>query len=343
MSRPRIAVVGGGWWASTAHLPSLASYDGAELVAVCDPRRERMATASERFGVPGYSDIGAMLAGTQIDGAIVATPHTTHHRLARQLLDAGVHVFVEKPLTTTASDAWDLVRVADDAGLHLVVGYTYQHASTAAFARDAVREQIGELVCVTAEFASSTAHLFAGGADPTASDEPHPTTYADPALSGGGQGQTQVTHLMGMVLWVVGRQVSEVFCYMDPRGTQVDVVDVMSFRFDGGGLGTVTSPGTTVDGLPARTHIRYYGTEGVVDQDLATARIVLHRRNGEQVVREADEVSYPARIPARAFADLIAGCGPNHASGEPAAATVAFLDAAYESAKTGLAQRPTAE
>ncbi|HZC25812.1 MAG TPA: hypothetical protein VE287_02240, partial [Actinopolymorphaceae bacterium] len=176
---------------------------------------------------------------------------------------------------------------------------------------------------------------FAGGDDPTDGARPHPMTYADPRQSGGGQGHTQVTHLMGMVLWVTGREAEEVFCYLDRRGLAVDVVDAMAFRFAGGGSGTVTSTGTAVDGQPPHQRIRYYGTAGCVEQDLVTAQAILHRNDGTRTTRQLGEnaVTYPVEMPSRRFADLIAGTtDADHAPGTAAAATVAFLDAAYRSA-----------
>lgn len=336
--RPRLAVVGTGWWATTAHIPSLAACDGADLVAVCDARPGRAQAVADTFGVPhAYADLATLLAEQRPDGVMIATPHTTHHALARASLAAGADTFVEKPLTTQAVDAWELVRLAESAGRQLVVGYTYQYTRTAEFVRHAVREEIGELVCVAAEFASATAGLFAGGDDPAVPEQPHPMTYADPAQSGGGQGHTQVTHLMGMVLWATGREVADVFCAMDRRGLAVDVVDVMAYRFAGGGTGTVTSTGTAVGGQPPHQRIRYYGTQGAVEQDLQAASAVLFRGDGSQSAstHPEGEPTYPTHAPARGFADLVAGRGPNWSPGGPAAATVAFLDAAYRSAASG--------
>jgi predicted dehydrogenase len=340
--RPRIAVIGTGWWATTAHLPALAGYAAADLVAVCDPVPDRVRAVAERFGVPRhFTDVAAMLDANLVDGVVVATPHTSHHSVARAVLDAGVSVLVEKPLTTTAADAWDLVERAESSGIHLVAGYTYQHTTTAAFVRTAVREQIGDLVCVSAEFTSATQRLFAGGDDPSSPDVPHPSTYADPRQSGGGQGHTQVTHLMGMVLWVTGREVAEVFCYADQRGLAVDVVDAMALRFDTGAPGTVTSTGTAVDGQPPYQRIRYYGTAGYVEQDLVSAEATVYQNDGTRTrARQADgAAAYPLSAPARSFVDLVAGRGPNRAPGRSAAATVACLDAAYRSAASGRAER----
>lgn len=339
---PRLGVIGTGWWATTAHLPSLSTYDDAMLVAVCDARPDRVREVADRFGVPHvFRDVAALASAGLVDGVIVATPHTTHYAIARTALDAGLHVLVEKPLTTSAKEAWDLVSRAESAGLHLAAGYTYQHTRTAAFVRQAVQEEIGDLVCVAAEFASATLTLFERADDPPTPSEPHPTTYSDPSQSGGGQGHTQVTHLMGMVTWATGREVDEVSCFVDHRGLPVNVVDAMAFRFAGGGLGTVTSTGTAVRGQPAHQRIRYYGTHGSLEQDLLGASATLHRDDGSKATcgLGPEEVAYPTAEPARRFADLIAGRGTNLAPARAAAATVAFLDAAYRSAASGVAER----
>ncbi|MFD2082389.1 Predicted dehydrogenase [Actinopolymorpha cephalotaxi] len=346
MTKPRVGVVGTGWWAGTAHLPALAGHQGSQLTAICEPKPERAREVAARFGVRHvFVDLDDLLAADVVDGLVIATPHTTHHALAKAALEAGVHVLVEKPLTTSAPDAFELVDLAESRGLHLTVGYTYHHTPAAAFVRDAVREEIGELVCVAAQFTSATQPLFGGGdtpgEDPDEADVPHPTTYADPARSGGGQGHTQVTHLMGAVNWTTGREVEEVFCYQDNRGLPVDLVDVMAFRFAGGGLGTVTSTGTAVDGQPPRHRIHYDGTRGTVFHDLTTGAATLVRTGGQRVECPApsEGPAYPVGAPARAFAELLAGRGTNRAPGDEAAATVAFLDAAYRSAATGRAER----
>lgn len=337
-ARPRIGVVGTGWWAASHHLPSLSEYEGAELAALCDPVAVRTAELAARYGVGKVSDdVDDLLRDGGLDGIVVATPHSTHHAIARAALDAGVHVLVEKTMTTTAADAIDLVTTAKAAGLHLSVGYTYQYAATADFARHAVQHEIGELVQVMAEFSSGTASLFAAGAagdEGSAADAPHPVTYS--ARFGGGQAHTQLTHVMGMVCWATGREIAEVAAMVDRRGLEVDVDDAAVFRFAEGGTGVVASTGLGA-GSGIRHGVRYLGTRGIVDQDLLAARVALHRADGTVEVRTppADQPAYPTRAPARAFADLVAGRGPNHAPGREAAAAVAFIEAVLASAESG--------
>lgn len=337
MERPRIAVVGTGWWSANHHIPALAGYDGAELVALCDPMESRARALAARHGVPEvFTTIDDVLRGGRVDGVVVATPHATHHGLARAALDAGVHVLVEKTMTTTAADAFDLVAAAEKAQLQLSVGYTYQYSDTASFARETVHEAIGDLVQVVAEFTSGTAGMFAAaeaGDQGGEVDDVHPVTYS--ASLGGGQAHTQVTHVMGMVCWATGREVAEVAAFTDHQGLEVDVDDVAAFRLAGGGTGVVASTGRGEHGV--RHHVRYIGTEGSVDQDLLAARVVLRRADGSEVVRTpaAHHPPYPTWAPARSFADLIAGRGPNHAPARPAAAVVAFIEAMLTAASTG--------
>ena len=131
--RARIGVIGTGWWATYAHLPSLTSYERAEVVAIADPSPERLAAAGEHFGIAAqYADYRAMLDRGDLDGVVVATPHATHHSVAIDVLRRGIPIMLEKPMVLKACDARQLVDLADQHGVQLVSGYPYhfvdQHA-----------------------------------------------------------------------------------------------------------------------------------------------------------------------------------------------------------------------
>lgn len=337
--RLRFAMVGAGWWAHRAHLPALAAEASIELVAVCDPDASRANAAAREFGAPGaFTDVAAMLDAVEVDCAVVATPHTTHRPIVEALLRAGVDVLVEKPLTTTAEDAWALVDLARELGRTLSVGLTYQYAETAARVRELVTSEIGELVCVNAEFSSETEGLFST-VDPLAAhlddpSQPHGTSYSNPLLSGGGQGQTQLTHLLGNLLWNTGKQAVEVFAYMHNRGLAVDVVNALTFRLDGGTLGTASSTGTTPKGSQVRHRIRYHGTRAVLEHDLLKAEAWLFEAGGGiRHIENSHEVpSYALSQPVPTFARLVRGEIANPAPADVAAASVSLIEAAYISA-----------
>lgn len=340
MMPTRVAVVGAGWWATSVHLPSLVRNPEANVVAVCDPDPARADAVARRFGIPDrYNDVGELLAAGGIDAAIIATPHTTHASIVAACLDARVSVLVEKPMTTTARDAWHLVRLAASTRTVLAVGSTYQYAPTSQRVFDAVHNGIGELVNVNAEFSSGTLSLFST-TDPAQANlddpsVPHGTTYSDPA-TGGGQCYTQMTHLIGALLWASGEQAAEVSAYMDTRGLGVDVVDALAFRLNGGALCVASSTGTTPPGAPPRHRIRFHGTTGLVEWDMlkADAWIFGEGATIEHAENPAHLPSYPREEVSAAFLRVLAHDGPNLSPGDSAAASASLIEAAHTAAQT---------
>src|SRR5947209_3420949 len=93
----KVALVGCGQIAD-AHLQEVRKVAGAELVAVCDRHAELAGQAAARFGVPAaYQDLGRLLREARPDVVHVTTPPHTHAAVARECLEAGAHVYVEKP------------------------------------------------------------------------------------------------------------------------------------------------------------------------------------------------------------------------------------------------------
>jgi predicted dehydrogenase len=120
MSKLRIAVIGAGRLGGF-HAQKLAARDDVELAAVVDPvaeSRNRVAAQCHTTPLAEY----APLLGT-IDGAVIAAPTSLHHAIARDFLNAGVAVLVEKPICTTRSEADDLVSAARRRGVAFQVGH----------------------------------------------------------------------------------------------------------------------------------------------------------------------------------------------------------------------------
>jgi predicted dehydrogenase len=311
-------------------------------VALADPNPEALRRAATAYDVETtFTDPHELYASGLADGVVIAVPHVYHYEHVRAALDAGLHVLVEKPMVLRSDHAFDLVDRAEAAGLQLTVGYTYQHTRAAERLRAAIQGgEIGELLLVSGLFASMVHEYYRGRPEsyrpvfdfPVTG--PGESTYSDPEIAGGGQGQTQITHAMGMVLYATGKRVASVSAVMSNEDLRVDLVDAMSFTFDGGGVGTMASTGSIQPGQESQQEFRYYGTRGYVLQDLLQGTLSIHRADGgvERLDPLGQDEIFPAWAPARAFADLVAGRGDNPAPARPAADTVAFLEAAYESA-----------
>ncbi|MGI9121168.1 MAG: Gfo/Idh/MocA family protein [Acidimicrobiales bacterium] len=119
-----LAVVGYGSYGGMGQLHRLAatSVDGLEMVAAVDNRAERRKAAEQDFpGARAYTSVDELALDEDVDVAVVATPPSSHARLALQLLRAGKHVVCEKPMCLTVAEADDLVATAADQGRVLTV------------------------------------------------------------------------------------------------------------------------------------------------------------------------------------------------------------------------------
>ena len=119
----RAGIVGCGKIAD-AHAEVLAFLPGATLVAVCDREILLAEQLAVRFGVPHwYGDVAEMLAAEALDVVHITTPPGVHLALTRQCIEAGAHVFLEKPLASTAPESAELIRIVEAAGKRLSINY----------------------------------------------------------------------------------------------------------------------------------------------------------------------------------------------------------------------------
>ncbi len=120
------AQVGFGYWGPNL-ARNLGTLAGSRWRYLIDLSPERRAKAVELYPqVTVTDDIDAMLANPDVAAVVVATPAASHAALARKALDAGKHVFVEKPLALSTDDAIELARLADEKELVLMVGHTFE-------------------------------------------------------------------------------------------------------------------------------------------------------------------------------------------------------------------------
>jgi predicted dehydrogenase len=116
----RVGVVGLGYFGSF-HVRQYAANPSAELVAVVDADAPRAVATGIANGAEGLTDHRALIG--KVDAVSVTAPTSLHHAIARDLIDAGIHVFVEKPVAANVVDAADLAARADKARVTLQVGH----------------------------------------------------------------------------------------------------------------------------------------------------------------------------------------------------------------------------
>jgi predicted dehydrogenase len=122
----RIAIIGCGKIADQ-HVQAIRRIPGCSIVALCDRELLMARQLGDRFGVSQcFSDLAEMLKSAAPDVVHITTPPQSHFALAKQSLEAGSHVYLEKPFTVTAREAEYLIQLAEQSGMKITAGHNLQ-------------------------------------------------------------------------------------------------------------------------------------------------------------------------------------------------------------------------
>jgi predicted dehydrogenase len=125
MKNLTLGVVGCGYWGPNL-IRNFKQLPNCRLKVVCDASASRLSHMHRLFGdVRTTEKYAELVEDPEIDAICVATPVRFHYEMAKAALDAGKHVFVEKPLARTEAEAEELVELAESKGLVLMVGHTF--------------------------------------------------------------------------------------------------------------------------------------------------------------------------------------------------------------------------
>ncbi len=119
----KIGVIGVGHLGNF-HVEQIKKLSGTRLIGIFDENGNRKKEMGEKHQVPVYGSMEKLLE--DCDAVSIVTPTTTHHRIATQAMDKGCHVFIEKPITRTLSEARDLLKQAEEKNLTIQVGHIEQ-------------------------------------------------------------------------------------------------------------------------------------------------------------------------------------------------------------------------
>ena len=151
MSAPlNVAVIGLGYWGPNL-LRNLVELDEAEVVTMCDSRRDRLEHWGKRYpGIARTTSYLDVLSDDRVDAVVLSTPVSTHFDLASRALQFGKHTFVEKPLAGSSEEAAELVRLAKRAGRVLMPGHTFLYSPPVVHVKDLIDcGDLGEIYFVS--------------------------------------------------------------------------------------------------------------------------------------------------------------------------------------------------
>lgn len=123
-----------------------------EVISACDLNPEKEAKI-KRFNIPFTKNIDDILKpGNNIDAVVISTPLSTHFKLAKQALECGKHIFIEKPITETIDEARQLVNLAKKNKLILMVGHVFLYNAGIRYVKNLIDTgEIGNIMFVHGE------------------------------------------------------------------------------------------------------------------------------------------------------------------------------------------------
>jgi 2-alkyl-3-oxoalkanoate reductase len=165
LGRIRVGLLGAGA-ISEFHVRGLERIEGTDIIGIADIDAARASDAARRFGLPASFSSLTDLLETRPDVLHVLTPPADHAESAIQALQAGCHVYVEKPLATSTADCDRIAAAAEEAGRTVCTGHSLLYDPFIVKARGLVRSgAIGDVVAVD-HFRSQTYPPYAGGPIP---------------------------------------------------------------------------------------------------------------------------------------------------------------------------------
>ncbi len=145
----RLAVIGTGHWG-----PNLVRnfYDDprVELKMICDLDKARALAIASRFrGLQTTSQIKDVITHPEVDAVAICTPTETHFEIARLCLQSGKHLFIEKPMATTAKECRVLIDMAREKSLKLMVGHVFLYNPAVQYVKDRIaRNELGDIIYI---------------------------------------------------------------------------------------------------------------------------------------------------------------------------------------------------
>jgi predicted dehydrogenase len=247
----RLAVVGAGAIAQVMHVPILSEHPGADVCALADTDAHKARTVAARFGVPEVVDPDRVLAREDLDAVVLCTPSHLHEEQAVAALQAGKHVFLERPAALTSAGARRVVDAARSSGRKLVVGLPHRFRPEASALRSYVAEgRLGQV--------NSVRGIWLNRLTPAT----RPTWRQDRSQAGGGVLMDLGLPTLDLCLWLVGYpRIRRVTCVTSSTDAAVEDGAIVLAEGQGGLAVTLEVSSRYYSG-----HDHYYarvmGTEG---------------------------------------------------------------------------------
>jgi predicted dehydrogenase len=318
-----IAIVGCGAMAEQQHLPSLTRRDDCQVVALVDQNKARAERLAKRFGVASVFTDFRHLLGLDIAAAIVALPNHLHAPVSIELLEAGIHVLVEKPMALSVAECDAMLKAAKAGQTVLAVGLMRRFSHAGQFAKWAIES--GLLGRITS-FNIQNGFIHAW---PSATD-----SFLRREMAGGGVLIDLGVHALDQLLWWLGDVAS--FEYYDDNYGGVEADCKLQATLKSGAKGIVELSRTRdlretaiIQGERAELEVALVQNSISLRFLDAAVGITGHVTFPGQLVREGQRVSDLIAAEHEDFLEAIRTGRPPAVSGAEARRSIALIEACY--------------
>ena len=144
----KIGVIGCGYWGPNL-IRNFRNTANCEMSICCDTQEDRLKRIHSLFPEIETTRDHEELLHSDLDAVAIATPVWTHYPLAKAFLEAGKHVFVEKPLTRSSAECEELIQLAEERNLKLMVGHTFEYTAAVNKIKEIVSSgELGEILYI---------------------------------------------------------------------------------------------------------------------------------------------------------------------------------------------------
>lgn len=221
----RIGVISFAHMHAFGYTEALSHLEGIELAGIFDPVEERGRKYAEHFGTTYFADYHELLA-QDLDGVIVTSENAHHKEHVIAAAEAGVHVLCEKPISTNARDAQDMINACRSHGVILQTAFPVRYNTSVIRAKEMV--QAGKLGRILAMKGTNRGRNPGGW-------------FIEKELSGGGAVIDHTVHVADIMRWISGAEVKEVYAEVDHLISEkpIDDCGILSMEFDNGVFATL--------------------------------------------------------------------------------------------------------
>ncbi len=330
MSKVKVGFIGAGTIAKAhaAGMGFIASQ--AQVAAVCDVNQDAAQSLAGELGATVYTSHKDMLAKEKLDIVLICLPHYLHCPVGLEVLRAGIHLFLEKPMAITTAECRELITCAERHNRSIFVGQTHQYRTTCRKARELISSgAIGEPRIITTEIVAYY------------NWEKRKPWFLDPAKAGGGALFNTSPHQIDHLLYLIDSPISRVRAKVEALrpGQSVDSDSIAFIEYENGVCGMFyVFQGTKQEDAP-RVLVKVMGTAGSITFAPFSEEVTLSRMDTMEKISVKDNDNPMARE-WREFIQAIRENRQPITDGYYGGNVVAVLEAMIESSRTHNAVKP---